>query len=406
MPDDQIVLESDEQTEQAAIAADDVEGEEDLDKNISDLSQAVVAGADWTTETILSQLNKANIELNPKFQRRDAWRPSRKSKFIESLILGVPVPQLVLAENKRKRNSYIVIDGKQRLLTLRQFAAPASDPVYEQLKLEGLEFRTDLVGKSLEDLLADPKFEDSVRAFQNQTIRTVIIKGWPREDVLYLTFLRLNTGNVQLSPQELRQALHPGPFLDFVQERSGTLPGLQRIWNTNKPDFRMRDAELLVRYYAFKNFLDLYKGNLKAALDYTCGQLNADWNHRENEIDTQATELQRGLDFVFEVFGDHAFRKWDGTKYERRFNRAVYDIMVYYFSEPAIRKAARTKQGWIEKEFKSLCARDPDFRTSIETTTKSVLATVTRLKNWGAVLQRRLGVSVAVPKLKGKQIVI
>jgi hypothetical protein len=83
MPEDEGV-ESDEQTEQAALAADDVEGEEDLDRDVSDLNLAVVAGADWTTETILSQLNKGNIELNPKFQRRDAWRSIRKSKFIES----------------------------------------------------------------------------------------------------------------------------------------------------------------------------------------------------------------------------------------------------------------------------------------------------------------------------------
>jgi hypothetical protein len=312
----------------------------------------------------------------------------------------------VLAENKRKKNSYIVIDGKQRLLSLRQFAASASDHAYRQLKLEGLEFSKDLLGKSLEDLLADEEFEDTVRAFQNQTIRTVIIKGWPREDLLYLIFLRLNTGNVQLSPQELRQALHPGPFLDFVQEKSGELEGLRRILNRSEPDFRMRDAELLVRYYTFKNFLASYKGNLKEALDHTCKEFNKDWNEREAEIKRQAKELGRGLELVFDIFHDHAFRKWDGDKYERRFNRAVYDVMTYYFSEPAIRRGARGKRRLLEKDFKSLCRRDEDFRTSIETTTKSILATATRLNAWGSVLRRRLDVPVKVPKLMGKQIVV
>ena len=79
-----------------------------LDQNI--FSSAVVSGNDWTTETLINQINKGNIKLNPDFQRRDAWDKKRKSKFIESLILGLPVPQVVLAESKERRGSYIVLD--------------------------------------------------------------------------------------------------------------------------------------------------------------------------------------------------------------------------------------------------------------------------------------------------------
>lgn len=402
MPDD--VLEP-EQEWTSGIPTEGSEGEEDLDKvGLKKLNEAVVAATDWTTETLLRQLERGNIQLNPKFQRRDAWRPPRKSKFIESLILGLPIPQVVLAESKTQKGSYIVIDGKQRLLSLRQFAAGPGNPEYRELKLEELQIRPDLIGKSLQDLENDPAFADEVRAFQNQTIRTIVIRGWPNESVLYLIFLRLNTGSVQLSPQELRQALHPGPFLEFVEERSGQLPGLQRILNNTEPDFRMRDAELLVRFFAFRNFLPDYTGNLKAFLDSTCATLNSGWHGREQALRTQADNLEAAIEATYEVFGEkHAFRKWDG-QYERRFNRAVFDIMVFYLSNPRVRtKAVRSKTS-IESEFRKVCRSNPGFLKALETTTKSIDATVTRLGIWGEALRRRLRTPLTVPRLINNRI--
>jgi hypothetical protein len=370
----------------------DAEGEDDLEKaDLQRLNEAVVAATDWTAETIIRQLDRGNINLNPAFQRRDAWTASRKSKFIESLILGLPIPQLVLAESKTQKGSYIIIDGKQRLLSLRQFTAKSDDKVYTPLKLQGLEIREDLMGKTLEDLENDPSLVDDVRAFQNQTIRTVVIKNWPNESVLYLIFLRLNTGSVPLSPQELRQALHPGPFLTFVDEQSGQIKGLQKVLNLTKPDFRMRDAELLVRYFAFRNFLADYSGNLKKFLDDTCAKLNQEWISLQPKLHGQVAEMEQAFNTTFQVFGDDkAFRKWDGNKYESRFNRAVFDIMMFYFVDAAIgRKAIAAGKG-VEGDFRRLCDSNSEFRTSLETTTKSIEATSTRLTIWGEALAKRL----------------
>ena len=76
-----------------------IEDESDLDELLlTELSDAIVQATDWTTDTILGQIEKERIQLNPNFQRRDAWTVERKSKFIESLFLGFPIPQLVLAE--------------------------------------------------------------------------------------------------------------------------------------------------------------------------------------------------------------------------------------------------------------------------------------------------------------------
>jgi Protein of unknown function DUF262 len=382
------------------------EGEDDLEKSRLDMiSQTVWTASDWTTETILRQIEKGNIQLNPSYQRREVWRVERKSKFIESLILGLPIPQIVLAEDQDRKNSYIVIDGKQRLLTLSQFAAHADSKTYQQLKLSELEKRTDLNGLSFDGMQADPHFADDIRRFENQTIRTVVIKSWPNEDVLYLIFLRLNTGSVQLSPQELRQALHPGPFLTFVDEKSGALEGFHRIFGSDKPDFRMRDAELMVRYYAYRNFLHDYKGNLKKFLDETSETLNLKWGERGGELEKQASDLEDALRTTFDIFKDNAFKKWDGEKYENRFNRAIFDVMVFYFSDKRIRKKAARRGTQVEKAFRRLCDNNSEFVKSIETTTKSMGATGTRLMLWGQVLKRRLITNIKVPRLVGKKII-
>ena len=68
---------------------------------LKEISEIVVSGTDWTTATIIAQLERSNIQLNPRFQRRDAWNIARKSRFIESIILGFPIPQIVLASNEK-----------------------------------------------------------------------------------------------------------------------------------------------------------------------------------------------------------------------------------------------------------------------------------------------------------------
>ena len=189
------------------------ENEEDLEvSSRKSFDEAVIAAADWTAETILSQLRQGHILLNPHFQRREAWTSARQSRFIESLFLGLPIPQLVLAESKKYRGKYIVIDGKQRLLSLLHFAESDTAKI-SPLKLNGLKIRADLNNKTYSEIKADASLDADLARFQNQTIRTVLLKNWPDENYIYLVFLRLNTESVKLSPQELRQALHPGKFV-------------------------------------------------------------------------------------------------------------------------------------------------------------------------------------------------
>lgn len=80
-----------------------LENEDDVKVNLNEYQQAVIWSTDWTTGTIVTQMDKGTIDLKPKFQRREAWDDKRKSKFIESIILGLPSPRLFLQREKIKR---------------------------------------------------------------------------------------------------------------------------------------------------------------------------------------------------------------------------------------------------------------------------------------------------------------
>lgn len=366
----------------------------------AEVSHAVVTGTDWTTETILSQLRRGNIRLNPRFQRRDAWDRARKSRFIESLLLNLPIPQLVLAEDRSRRGAFIVLDGKQRLLSLRQFAVGsqvggADDEDYERLRLQGLEVREDLLRKSLLDIEQDPGRVDDLNSFLNQPIRTVVVRNWDSEDFLHLVFLRLNTGSVSLSPQELRQALHPGPFTDFVDDYSSGSESIRKALNLKKPDFRMRDVEVALRFFAFTFFYPSYRGELKDFLDDTTGTLNREWGRREDEVRYMATQCDEAIEATFEIFEKNAFRRWTGNAYNPQFNRAVFDIMAYYFRDEAVRGRALERPADVKLAFEQLCTKDREFSGALQSTTKTISATNMRLNKWGSTLGEILEIELA-----------
>ncbi len=355
----------------------------------------VLYATDWTVETILGQLERSNIDLNPRFQRRDAWKCPRKSRFVESLILGLPIPQIVLAEKKGQRGKFIVLDGKQRLLTLLQFTGRANGN-NNGFALSDLDVLKDLVGKRYDALKSGNEAGD-LEFFHNSTIRSVIIRNWPSEAVLELVFNRLNTGSVSLSPQELRQALFPGPFTQYVDDYSQTSQMLQLLFGSKEPDFRMRDVELLVRYLAFSYFLSDYAGDLRQFLNNTCDRLNRSWPDQAEDIQERVHEFEESIRAAVDIFGKgNVGRKSTGDgRYEGRLNRAVIDVMAFYFSDPSIREAARANPGAVTRAFEILC-KDETFLEAVEATTKSLKATHDRFSRWGLALKEALGVAVPV----------
>ena len=379
------------------------EGLEDLSLKLEQLQSAVLWGTDWTAETIVNQIKKGRIELNPKFQRREAWDDKRKSIFIESLICGFPIPQIILAEGKTKNDPYIVIDGKQRLLSLRRFFSNDEDVDFKPLKLRGLNVLSRLNNKTYLEIINNPQIGGLVSQVENQPIRTIIIRNWPDEEFLYTVFLRLNTGSLPLSTQELRQALHPGGFLDFCDEYSTQSKQIHKILNISKADYRMRDIELVVRFFAFKYFIDGYQGNLKLFLDTSVNKLNQQWQDKSGEFIRVANQLDYSIELVNDIFGENSFKKYKNGTFDSRFNRAIFDIMVFYFQNEGVRNLVSQKKKEVLNGFKSLSEEDPLFVSSFETSTKNINQTSYRFKTWGNKLKEILGIDINLPNINGSK---
>lgn len=358
------------------IPDDQQEDEEDILGQVS-FKEAVVVNADWTIETISLQIKKGNIDLQPGFQRRGAWDDVRKSRLIESIIVGMPVPNVVLAENKDHKGRFIVIDGKQRLLAISEYTR-------DGYKLKGLDIRRDLNDKRFSDLSTDDR-----EYLENATIRSTLIRNWSDENFLYALFYRLNSGSLPLSPQELRKALIGGNLLDSIDLYLAASKPFQEIFGA-KLDRRMRDSELVLRFIAFDTKLPEYQGDFKAFLDDTTRRFELDWKKGEAEAKQAFERLDLALGVAAHLFGDDAFKKWLGDRYERVINRALFDAVTRFFADKPVAAAISGNEGKVVGALKALCL-DQEFKDAIEKTTKSKSATFNRINRWGEELAGCLG---------------
>jgi hypothetical protein len=332
-------------------------------------SEIVVYSRDWTISTIISQIEQKNIDLNPKFQRRNAWDDARRSMLIESLIAGLPVPEIVLAEDPKKRKAFIVIDGKQRLLTIAGFVDPTIG-YWRRSELKKLKLRQELNTKTYEQLKSDPMLTDVLREFMNADVRCTIISNFKSDDSLYDIFYRLNTGSVPLSTQELRQVLHKGPFADYLVEMTNTLQPIHRVLGTSGPDNRLKDVEITLRFIAIVMFGTHYEGNLKKFLDKAMELVTADWINSKPKVEAVYRDMNCAISNLTEVLGIGLVgRKFVDGGWESRFNRVLFEVEAFYFRRIPNTKIAGGKKKFVaglQKLFE-----DPEFRASVESTTKT-----------------------------------
>jgi len=143
---------------------------------------------------------------------------------------------------------------------------------------------------------------------------------------------------------------------------------------------------------------------LKAILDDTCEVFNTKWQEDESQIREQSEQFENAINLTYQLFGGDSFRKWNGTKFESRFNRAVFDIMVFYFTDKKVAELAVDRSSEIVDGFKLICDGNREFRASLETTFKSIKSTYMRLSVWGGLLNE-LGIHVEIPSLVNDRIV-
>jgi hypothetical protein len=308
--------------------------------------------------------------------------------------VGLPIPQIVLAESKTERGKFIVLDGKQRLLTILQFwgLGQGENNAYA---LSGLTLRADLKKQTFLDLSSKSTYQEDFNELCNRDIRTMVIRNWKDTNFLHTVFLRLNTGSVNLSPQELRQALLPGPFSDYVDEAAGQSQTLQGLLGTTGPDPRMRDIEILARFFAFRFFAETYPGRMKKFLDNTFDTFNKEWSHYTAKVEAAKGDFEKGVTELIKVFGDNVARKPTSPQ----FNRAIFDAMIFFYSQSSVRSALRSKRPQVLKAYEKLFVTGSPFLKAVESDTAGAPNTLARLRIWGSELSRIAGQTFNVPKI-------
>lgn len=295
---------------------------------------------DFNVLTIHSFLESGAVRI-PGFQRNYVWDIQRASKLIESLILGLPVPQVFLYEVDR--NKFLVIDGQQRLMSIYYFIKqrfPRKDRRSE------LRVIFDEHGKIPDSVIHDDNYFENFRLklgeslpnhpnrfkgmsyqtldgyktpFELRTIRNVIIKqNSPQGDdsSMYEVFNRLNTGGVNLKPQEIRTSMYHSDFYDMLY-RSNALPEWRVLLGNQDPDLHMKDVELLLRGFALLIDGDSYTPSMVKFLNQFSKKARAQ-NAQQN---TFLAELMRSFLAACVDLPQHAFL----NRKNGRFNVALFE---------------------------------------------------------------------------------
>jgi uncharacterized protein with ParB-like and HNH nuclease domain len=228
---------------------------------------------DFNIKTIFDFIESGAVKI-PGFQRNYVWDLKRASKLIESIIIGLPIPQIFLYEESR--NKFLVIDGQQRLMSVYYFIKQRFPKKEKRATLRTI---FDEYGKIPDDILHDDEYfgkfnlqlpeklpkqpnkfsklnystlNEYKSTFDLRTIRNIIIKqNFPDEDnsSIFEIFNRLNTGGMNLKPQEIRTSLYHSDFYNMLY-RINTKDRWRKIIGIDSPDLHMKDIEVMLRSFA------------------------------------------------------------------------------------------------------------------------------------------------------------
>lgn len=279
-----------------------------------DLGKIVSYNVANTVEVLKLKVDNDEINLKPEFQRDFVWDIQRASLFIDSLIIGLPIPSIFLGKSKDDEN-FIVIDGQQRLKSAYYFMTGKfiSNDTESVFALKNLHDR-DWDGKTFAEL--EEKYK---RRIKNAVLNTTIIEDInSRPDVVHDLFHRLNTGGMPLTDQEIRNCVYSGPFNKLLMELNKN-KNWRLLLGKDSPDRRLRDVELILRFFALLNGLNKYEPSMRYYLS-TYQRANKD---NKEFLDRNKVIFEKTVETILTEIGDSAF------KITRSINKSVCDsIMV------------------------------------------------------------------------------
>lgn len=275
------------------------------------------------------------IDTSPGYQRRLRWTSKKRSLLIESFLLNIPVPPIFLFE--RDYNEYEVIDGRQRLETIRAFLA-------NNFALSGLEFWPELDRKRFNELPSVLQ-----KGLLRRSLQAVVLLAETKDaskddiDVRRVLFDRLNTGGIRLNPQELRNALYPGSFNALLIKLARSNP-FTTVWEIppyeqgeeeepsealtkNVLYSSLADAELVLRFFALRDaVVNTRLGSLRRILDRF---MEENSNINQVALDQWEDEFISLLSRLYDVFQDKTFR----LPKTSRPSRPLFDALMVALSQ-------------------------------------------------------------------------
>ena len=272
---------------------------------------------------LLEKLEYEEIDLQPEFQRAsDVWSTVMKSRLIESVLLGLPLPSFYFSEDP-ETNKWLIVDGLQRLCAFTDFC------INKKLKLKGLQFLTALEGNSYNDL-----DRTQIRRIKSLKVTLNTLRKNTPQKVKLVIFQRVNTAGVPLTPQEMRNALYQKKATDLLKSMVA-LDSFKKATGGKIPSKRMTDCDFANRFLAFYLYKDSYDGSLDVFMGDTLEKIN---NMSSKEITDILLAFDRSMDLCFRLLGDTAFKRPNPHKAGcfLKFNKGIFEALSVSFAKLSI----------------------------------------------------------------------
>lgn len=268
-------------------------------------------------DLLIKRVMEEEIDLLTGFQRKGGlWKEKQQSCLIESILIRIPLPAFYF--DGTDDNKWLVVDGLQRLVTLKRFA------IDKDLKLEGLEFLSQFKGFTFDDLPRNMQR----RIEETQVVVFLINPGTPG-DIKYNIFRRINTGGLILSAQEIRHALNQGVPADFIAELARFPEFLKATCESIRTD-RMEDRDYVLRFIAF-NLIPYtrykYAPDLDTFLNDAMSKID---KISPEERENLRKRFRQGMHAAYMIFGKDSFRKRYDKQHPRKpINKALFETWAY-----------------------------------------------------------------------------
>ncbi|MFM5604280.1 DUF262 domain-containing protein [Aeromonas caviae] len=244
--------------------------------------------SEYTVEILAKKVEEGEYTV-PHYQRAFTWDALRKSRFIESLLIGLPIPFLFFWVEPESGKLEIV-DGSQRLRTLEEY-------LNNRLELGGLERLSVLNGSKFKDLSLARQ-----RKVLNKSIRGIILSEDTDFESRIDLFERINTGSKAANSAEVRQGALQGPFMDFIGELTKNAKFILLAPVTKKQEKEREREELVSRFFAYSDGIEEYKDNVRPFIFNYIKRMNARFELEPNLKNEYKARFERMLDFVERTF--------------------------------------------------------------------------------------------------------